>query len=66
MTENERKTAVISALKDRVENGNAAKPAGYWGVAPIEKGHELDALMDSLSPDALYSFFILFSEWVES
>jgi hypothetical protein len=49
----ERKAAVILAVTDRVTHGDAAKPSGYWGVAPLESGHELDAQLKALSTEEL-------------
>lgn len=53
MTEQQKKAAVILAVTDRIENGDAAKPSGYWGVAPLENGHALDSLIQKLGPEEL-------------
>lgn len=53
MTEEQKKAAVILAVTDKIENGNAAKPSGYWGVAPLESGHALDAIIQNLGPKDL-------------
>jgi hypothetical protein len=49
----EREAAVILAVTDRVTHGDAAKPSGYWGVVPLESGHELDAQLKALSTEEL-------------
>jgi hypothetical protein len=48
-----REAAVILAVADRVTHGDAAKPSGYWGVGPLESGHELDAQLKALSTEEL-------------
>ena len=48
MTEEQKTAAVILAVTDKIENGDAAKPSGYWGVAPMEQGHALDAIIQDL------------------
>lgn len=48
-----RKAAVILAITDRIVNGEAASPSGYWGVGPMESAHALDAMMKKLSPEML-------------
>ncbi len=54
MTDNlQKKAAVILAVTDRIQNGEAAKPSGYWGVAPMENAHALDAMTKSLTPEQL-------------
>ena len=53
MTDLEKKAAEILAVVDKIENGTEAKPAGYWGVAPLAAGHELDAELKNLSPAEL-------------
>ena len=55
MTEEQKKAAVILAVTDKIENGDAAKPSGYWGVAPMEEGHALDAIIKDLDPKDLES-----------
>lgn len=53
MTDLEKKAAEILAVTDKIENGTEAKPAGYWGVAPLEAGHELDSQIKDMSPAEL-------------
>ena len=48
-----RKAAVILAITDRITNGDAAKPSGYWGVGPMESAHALDAMTQDLTPEML-------------
>ena len=48
-----RKAAVILAITDRIVNGAAANPSGYWGVGSMEEAHALDAMTKNLSPEAL-------------
>jgi hypothetical protein len=53
MTELQKKAAVILAVADRIAHGSAAKPSGYWGVAPLSAAHALDAEIETLTTDAL-------------
>ena len=53
MTDLEKKAAEILAVVDKIENGSEAKPAGYWGVAPLASGHDLDAQIKDMSPAQL-------------
>ncbi len=53
MTEVEKKAAVIMAVTDKIVSGPAAKPSGYWGVAPLEKAQELDDKIKNMSPQEL-------------
>lgn len=48
-----RKAAVILAITEKIVNGSAANPSGYWGVGPMEEAHALDAMMQNLSPKML-------------
>ena len=53
MTQEEKKAAVILAVTDRIKHGKAARPSGYWGVAPMESAHALDAIIKNLKPEDL-------------
>ena len=53
MTEEQKTAAVILAVTDKIENGDAAKPSGYWDVAPMESAHKLDAELKDMSPAEL-------------
>ncbi len=54
MTDNLKKmAAVIMAITDRISHGAAANPSGYWGVAPIEAAHALDAMIGKLDIEEL-------------
>lgn len=53
MTEVQKKAAAIQAVADKIVSGSAAKPAAYWGVAPMEDAHKLDALVKNMSPEEL-------------
>jgi hypothetical protein len=48
-----RTAAIILAVTDRIENGEAARPSGYWGVGPMESAHALDAMIQNLTPAML-------------
>lgn len=45
----QKKAAVILAIADRITHGEAAKPAGYWGVVPMENAHALDCMTKNMS-----------------
>ncbi len=49
----QKKAAVIMAVTDRIQNGEAATPSGYWGVAPMESAQALDSMTKSLTPEQL-------------
>lgn len=53
MTDLQKKAAVVLAVVDKIENGNEAKPSGYWGVGPLEKSHALDSIIKDMNPDDL-------------